>query len=53
MAKKEEETVETPSKTSATVTWKQGVRTYTKELHGDKFKELAEEFATKKGGVVS
>ncbi len=41
------------SRSSATVTWRGGVRTYTREVHGENFAELAEEFAGKKGGIVA
>lgn len=37
---------------SVTVSWRGGTRTYTRELHGDAFADLAEEFAEKKGGKV-
>ncbi len=40
-------------KNSATVTWQGQSRTYTREIHGDNFSELAEEFAEKKGGTVA
>ncbi len=42
------------SKNEATVTWAGNrTRTYTRELHGDKFADLAKEFATKNNGAVS
>jgi len=41
------------NKSSVTVTWNGGTRTYSKEVHGDKFKEYAEEFAEKFNGVVA
>jgi len=50
------EAIEEPkadSKTSATVTWRGGTRTYSAELHGKDFKALAKEFAEKKGGTVA
>lgn len=37
---------------SATVTWRGNTRTYTREVHGDNFRALAEEFATKNGGEL-
>lgn len=39
-------------KNSATVSWKGKTRTYSKELHGADFKELAKEFAAKVNGKV-
>jgi hypothetical protein len=41
------------AKNSATVTWRGNSRTYTRELHGENFRELADEFAEKKGGEVA
>lgn len=41
------------SRSSATVTWRGGVRTYTREVHGEDFAELAKEFAEKKDGVIA
>lgn len=41
------------ARNSANVTWRGGTRTYTRELHGEDFEALAEEFAGKKGGVVA
>ena len=56
-ADKEEPEVEAKvtksNKNEATVTWNGNSRTYTKAIHGDDFKELAQEYATKRGGVVS
>jgi len=40
------------SKSEASVVWLGGNRTYTKELHGDAFADLAKEFAGKKNGKV-
>ena len=37
----------------ATVTWNGGSRTYSREVHGENFADLAQEFATKKGGTVA
>lgn len=34
------------------VKWKGGVREYSREVHGDNFADLANEFAEKKGGKV-
>ncbi len=45
--KKEEST-----RDSVTVVWSEGMRVYTRELHGEAFEALAKEFATKKGGKV-
>lgn len=45
--------IEIPSMNVATVTWKGGVREYTKAIHGKDFKKLAEEFAAKKEGTVA
>lgn len=39
-------------KNSATVVWPGGVRVYSKDVHGEDYEDLAEEFATKKGGTV-
>ncbi len=39
-------------KDSATVSWSGGTRTYTRDIHGDDFLELAKEFAGKKGGTI-
>lgn len=38
--------------TEATVVWKQGERTFTKEVHGEDFADLAAQFAAKFGGEV-
>lgn len=38
---------------SATVTWRGGTRTYTRDVHGEDFEALAKEFAGKKGGIVA
>ena len=50
-----DENVDTKSaiKGEATVTYRNGSRTYTKAIHGDNFRELAEEFAAKRGGTVA
>lgn len=52
-----EDTVNAPvskgKKTEVTVTWKGGSRVYSKEVHGDDFADLANEFATKKKGTVA
>ena len=37
---------------SATVVWQGGERTYSREVHGDNFADLAAEFAAKKGGTI-
>lgn len=37
---------------SVTVVWRGNSRTYTREAHGDNFRALAEEFATKNGGEL-
>ena len=61
---KSEETVEEPveetvekspkaSKDAVTVTYRNGKRVYSKELHGSNFNDLAKEFATKVNGTVS
>ena len=39
--------------TEATVTWNGGVRVYSLAVHGEDFRDLAEEFAGKRGGVVA
>lgn len=39
--------------TEATVVWKQGERTYTKEVHGNDFADLAAQFAAKFEGTVT
>jgi len=41
------------SKNSVTVTYQGGKRVYSKEIHGADYEDLAEEFATKKGGKVA
>ena len=38
---------------SVTVTFQGGVRTYTREVHGDDFAKLAKEFAEKRDGTVA
>ncbi len=53
VAKVAEKEAAKADRNSATVTWNGGVRTYTRELHGDNFAELAEEFAEKKNGSVA
>ena len=40
------------TKSEASVVWSGGKRTYTKEVHGDAFADLAKEFAGKKNGKV-
>lgn len=45
MAKKDEATE--VSKDEVTVVWNNGSRVYSKSVHGENFKDLAEEFATK------
>lgn len=40
-------------KGAATVLWRGGSRTYTKEEHGADYKALAQSFAEKKGGSVT
>jgi uncharacterized protein YlxW (UPF0749 family) len=44
---------EISSKDSATVNWQGQSRVYSKEVHGKGYKALAQEFATKKGGIVA
>jgi hypothetical protein len=41
------------SKTSVTVVFPGGERTYSKDEHGADFKKLAKEFADKKGGKLA
>ncbi len=36
-----------------TVLYPGGTRTYSKEVHGDNFADLAKEFAEKKGGTIA
>jgi hypothetical protein len=52
---KKEEAVEEVKvvKGQATVTYRGGVRTYTREVHGDDFAKLAKEFAEKRDGTVA
>jgi hypothetical protein len=38
---------------AVSVTWSGGTREYSKEVHGDNFEDLAQEFATKHGGTVA
>lgn len=40
-------------KTSVTVTWNNGVREYSKEVHGDDFMDLAKQFAEKFNGTIA
>jgi hypothetical protein len=40
------------AKSSVSVTWSGGARTYSREIHGDNFNELAKEFAKKHNGQV-
>lgn len=47
------ESVVKAEKGTATVTWRGGVRVYSKEQHGADFKALAQEFADKKEGTVA
>lgn len=37
---------------SVTVVWRGNSRTYTRKIHGDDFRALAEEFATKNRGEL-
>lgn len=39
-------------RTEATVVYRLGTRTYSKEEHGDDFMDLAKEFATKQEGKI-
>lgn len=38
---------------TATVSWKGGTRVYSREVHGEDYLALAEEFAEKKRGKVA
>jgi hypothetical protein len=40
-------------KSEVTVVYRGGTRTYSKEVHGENFAELAQEFAEKKGGTIA
>jgi len=40
------------AKSEASVVWSGGKRTYTREVHGEAFADLAKEFAGKKNGKV-
>ena len=51
-AKEAEKEAAKADRHSATVRWNGGVRTYTREVHGVDFADLAAEFAEKKGGEV-
>lgn len=51
-AKEAEKEAAKAAKSSVSVVWNEGMRVYTRELHGDDFEALAKEFATKKGGQV-
>ncbi len=37
---------------SVTVTWNGGTRTYSKEVHGDDYEDLADEFVEKHNGTI-
>ena len=41
------------AKTSVTVSWNGGKREFSREIHGEKFADLADQFATKFGGTVA
>lgn len=43
---------ETETSSKVVVRWELGTREYSKEVHGDNYKELAESFANKKGGEL-
>ena len=44
--------IEASGKDSATVVHPRGERVYSKELHGNDFRKLAQQFADKFGGIV-
>ena len=44
---------EDEDKDYATVSWRGNTRVYSLEVHGESFQELAEEFASKVGGIVA
>lgn len=50
--KEAEKAVEKADKTSVVVEWRGNTRTYSKEIHGDDFLELAESFAKKFNGTI-
>jgi len=52
-AKEAEKEAAKAVRTSATVTYRGGTRTYSKEVHGENFAELAHEFAEKRGGTIA
>lgn len=48
-----EEEVTASSKDEAVVEWRGRSRAYTKEIHGNDFKKLANSFADKVGGTIA
>jgi hypothetical protein len=44
---------EVEKKAEVMVTFRMGTRVYSKEMHGDKFMELAKEFCAKQGGTIA
>lgn len=38
---------------AVTVTWREGSRVYSKEVHGKEFMSLAKQFVSKHGGTIS
>lgn len=53
VSEKVEKDVLKANRDSVTVTYRGGVRTYTREVHGDDFAKLAKEFAEKCDGTVA
>jgi hypothetical protein len=52
LAEKEAVAAAKAARTEATVMWLGNSRTYTREIHGEDFEQLAKEFAAKKNGTV-
>ena len=46
------QTIAKEKRTEVTVAWSGGSRTYTQDIHGDDFEDLAKGFSTKMGGTL-